>query len=273
MARAWLKVSVEKRAELEPLSFEAEYVWFAVGLWCAAIGNDGTFPKAQLHVAVARKFSMARATKYAAELVTAGLWVEADGNYAVTGWLDDQPATAVWNDATQRERWQRNKALSRDRALCRRVQERDRHLCRYCGERVNWGDRKGPLGGTYDHVDPDGPNSLDNVVVACRKCNGRKRDRTPAQAGMTLITLLDIVRLARELEQEVDPAEIQPGSSRNLAGAEPGSDRRSDSLTCAREAGPGQTGAEPGPDRSGTGDPPRVTGDETEHGATPGVER
>ena len=56
---------------------------------------------------------------------------------------------------------------------------RDRHTCAYCGRR----------GDTVDHVLPrsqGGRTTWLNCVAACVKCNSRKRDRTPTQAGMRL---------------------------------------------------------------------------------------
>ena len=63
------------------------------------------------------------------------------------------------------------------------VATRDDFRCQYCS-------RKLPLRQlTYDHVLPralGGRSSWENVVMACRACNDRKRDRTPEQAGMQL---------------------------------------------------------------------------------------
>jgi len=157
-----------------------------VNLYCADVGNDGALPAAELVVAVSRKISAPKARRLALELAAAGLWTVTGTGYELVDWLKDQPAAAVWDDDVQRERWARGKQLLRNRDLCHRIQERDQHICRYCGTRVNWTDRKGKDGGTYDHIDPDGPNSIGNVVVACRRCNGRKKDRTPDQAGLTL---------------------------------------------------------------------------------------
>jgi hypothetical protein len=42
----------------------------------------------------------------------------------------------------------------------------------------------------YDHVVPrrqGGKTVWENIVTCCYTCNGRKRDRTPEQAGMTLL--------------------------------------------------------------------------------------
>jgi 5-methylcytosine-specific restriction endonuclease McrA len=59
---------------------------------------------------------------------------------------------------------------------------RDGHRCQYCGS------AKGPM--TVDHIIPrtkKGADSWDNMVCACVDCNNRKGDRTPEQAGMTLL--------------------------------------------------------------------------------------
>lgn len=61
------------------------------------------------------------------------------------------------------------------------VFRRDEHTCQYCGLRA------GDL--TLDHVLPrsrGGPTSWENVVACCRRCNARKRDRTPDEARMSL---------------------------------------------------------------------------------------
>ena len=59
---------------------------------------------------------------------------------------------------------------------------RDGHRCQYCGA------VSGPM--TVDHVTPktmNGEDSWDNLVCACAKCNNKKGDRTPEQAGMKLL--------------------------------------------------------------------------------------
>ncbi len=67
-------------------------------------------------------------------------------------------------------------------ALSRRnVLHRDNYICQYCGE------KRYDL--TIDHIVPrskGGEDSWDNVVAACLKCNVKKGDRTPKQAGMSL---------------------------------------------------------------------------------------
>ncbi|MFD0689399.1 HNH endonuclease [Actinomadura fibrosa] len=61
----------------------------------------------------------------------------------------------------------------------RGVYLRDRGRCGYCGQRGN----------TIDHVHPQsrgGGNTWENTVLACGRCNNRKGDRTPAEAGLRL---------------------------------------------------------------------------------------
>jgi 5-methylcytosine-specific restriction endonuclease McrA len=62
----------------------------------------------------------------------------------------------------------------------REVFRRDNHTCQYCGSTRHL---------TIDHVLPrskGGAHTWDNVVSACAKCNARKGDRTPIEAGMPL---------------------------------------------------------------------------------------
>lgn len=59
------------------------------------------------------------------------------------------------------------------------ILKRDNDTCLYCGKHAT----------TIDHVLPrsqGGPSSWTNCVAACRKCNEKKRNRTPKEAGMVL---------------------------------------------------------------------------------------
>lgn len=61
---------------------------------------------------------------------------------------------------------------------------RDGHRCQYCG------DTKPARELTYDHVLPrsrGGATTWENIVTACKPCNFRKADRTPAEAEMKLL--------------------------------------------------------------------------------------
>lgn len=61
----------------------------------------------------------------------------------------------------------------------RTVFARDGSRCQYCGRAAE----------NLDHVIPrsrGGPHTWENVVAACRRCNTRKEDRLPHEAGMIL---------------------------------------------------------------------------------------
>jgi 5-methylcytosine-specific restriction endonuclease McrA len=64
------------------------------------------------------------------------------------------------------------------------LHRRDRYTCQYCSA------RPGSEELTIDHVTPrsrGGISSWDNCVVACVKCNFKKANRTPAEAGVKLL--------------------------------------------------------------------------------------
>jgi 5-methylcytosine-specific restriction endonuclease McrA len=60
------------------------------------------------------------------------------------------------------------------------VFKRDNFECQYCGTRRDL---------TLDHVIPSskgGPHSWHNLVTACKRCNAKKGDYSPEEAGMEL---------------------------------------------------------------------------------------
>lgn len=62
---------------------------------------------------------------------------------------------------------------------------RDKFCCQYCGTKHNMSLLN------YDHVVPrahGGRTEWDNIVMSCYVCNSAKADRTPLQAGMTLLS-------------------------------------------------------------------------------------
>ncbi len=181
----WLKVDPREGGWLDGVSLDAFTVWWALQLYQARTGGSAFVPRSKLHVATSRRMPQRRIDGAVAELVAEGQIVDHDD-----GWLEltvwEQPPVEVWQDDTLRWRWTRNNRLKKMTELREFVKTRDRSLCGYCGVRVNWADKKGADGATYDHVDPDQDNTRENLRVACRRCNGLKRDRTPAQAGMSL---------------------------------------------------------------------------------------
>lgn len=65
------------------------------------------------------------------------------------------------------------------------VLRRDNFTCGYCGVTASQGATL-----THDHIMPKsrgGADSWENAITACVKCNGRKADQTPEEAGMKLL--------------------------------------------------------------------------------------
>lgn len=59
--------------------------------------------------------------------------------------------------------------------------------CRYCGATLKLKDTRSQKRPHLDHVDPRKVAGIRNVVLACHECNQRKGNRTPQEAGMTLL--------------------------------------------------------------------------------------
>ena len=62
------------------------------------------------------------------------------------------------------------------------IVQRDHHTCQYCGI------SSGP--NTVDHIIPKergGGDSWENLITACSPCNLKKGNKTPSEAGMTMI--------------------------------------------------------------------------------------
>ena len=66
----------------------------------------------------------------------------------------------------------------------RNLYKRDRNTCQYCGARPGTAEL------SIDHVVPTsrgGHGTWKNCVLACMRCNRRKGNRTPDEAGLTLL--------------------------------------------------------------------------------------
>jgi hypothetical protein len=66
---------------------------------------------------------------------------------------------------------------------------RDQYICQYCGINLGKGTST-----TIDHVIPrsrkNSPgNTWENLVACCQKCNNLKDNKTPSEAGMSLIKI------------------------------------------------------------------------------------
>ena len=76
------------------------------------------------------------------------------------------------------------KNLAMVRYSRRNIILRDDSTCQYCSKKVHGKDA------TLDHVMPKsrgGKSTWTNIVLSCRSCNGKKDNRTPQEAGMTLL--------------------------------------------------------------------------------------
>jgi hypothetical protein len=158
-------------------------LWLTAGSWVAGAMTDGFIPDY-----VAQQWDPDEIL--AKRLVQVGLWhdatVDGEAGYQFHDWAEiNRTRDQIIADRAANTR---RTALHRDPKLIAAVRGRDQGRCRYCGVQVNWNDRRSGTAATYDHVDPDGGNTLDNVVIACRACHSAKAGRTPEQAGMPLLS-------------------------------------------------------------------------------------
>lgn len=185
-------------------SRDAALLWWLAGTECGLVGSDGAI-SVDMVEDIAHDLGLDEDEWRAvvAILVDVGSWhdrrsvrkcdscLAASSKMERDGWLmhdfwDFNPVEDQTLIPIEKLRWKRKEALTKDRVLCEAIQKRDGDHCRYCGCQVNWRDRSSDRGATYDHLDPNlfepnFGNTMDNVVVACRGCNGQKRDRTPAE--------------------------------------------------------------------------------------------
>ena len=186
-------------------------LWVRAGAYAAQYLTEGFVPAGMLTV-------LGGKPRDAKALVDAGLWTVDERGWRFHQWEERQP-TKEQVEADRRAAAERQ-AVARNPELRDAVRARDHDRCRYCGVAVQWNNRRGGQGGTYDHVDPAAGTTFDNLVVACRACNSAKGRRTPTQAGMRL---------------------LQPDSTSKPG---PGSGVESDSVTSQEVTGPP---ARPGP--------------------------
>jgi len=149
--------------------------------WCAKYETDGV-----VALGMVKRIASPESVS---ELVGAALWIQReDGQFEIKDYLHYNPSREEIERA--KEFKQRRKGINLNATLCAALKKRDCDRCRYCGVEVDWKDRRGPAGGTYDHVRPisrGGSDDEPNLVVCCRRCNSGKGDRTPSEAGMVLL--------------------------------------------------------------------------------------
>jgi 5-methylcytosine-specific restriction endonuclease McrA len=64
------------------------------------------------------------------------------------------------------------------------IRKRDGDTCQYTGKKLSWKESN------IDHVIPraqGGKNTFENMVLSCKEVNSQKADKTPKQAGLTLL--------------------------------------------------------------------------------------
>lgn len=91
--------------------------------------------------------------------------------------IEVHPIVAV-RGAVPSKAWRHEPALSNPKLFAR-----DRHMCAYCGLQFAGVEL------TREHIVPasrGGSDTWMNCITACRSCNGRKGNRLPEEARMTL---------------------------------------------------------------------------------------
>jgi 5-methylcytosine-specific restriction endonuclease McrA len=164
----------------------------AFRLWVTGLAHCQRFLTDGVITAQAMRSLRAHTAKRRDEILASGLWDRVEDGVQVHDYLE-------WNDSRQtvmdnRDWGKRRRELYADPALLATIRSRDKDRCRYCGKPVNWSDRRGPMGGTYDHVIARGPNTAENVVVACRGCNASKGDKPVDRCGMRLLPVPELVQ-------------------------------------------------------------------------------
>jgi 5-methylcytosine-specific restriction endonuclease McrA len=188
-------------------------LWWAAGVAIAKSASDGIVLPGMLAIHAAYAEVPPNKTKAAvAALVESTLWHTADqvpdcascsatypdgiprGAWLFHDWADYQPKTRLKDNPLEKLIEKRKRELHRNDPLKEAIVARDGGRCRYCAQTVTFGggDRKSRHRATFDHVNPGkfapyGGNHIDDVALACGHCNGRKGQRTPAEANMPLL--------------------------------------------------------------------------------------
>ena len=94
--------------------------------------------------------------------------------------IEVHPIVAV-RGAIPSRAWRQTPSLANPKLFVR-----DRHVCAYCGGHFHFDEL------TREHIVPvsrGGVDSRMNCITACKGCNGRKGNRMPEEARMTLLYL------------------------------------------------------------------------------------
>lgn len=181
----WMKIEDSLPEDPQSIEIGEDACWLFVCAiaYCSRNLTDGKLPK-NVVPRLTSKRNVAALTK---KLLAIGWLREEGGEYVVVNYLKYQRSKA--EVVQDREYARRRTALNANPELSKAIKTRDHNRCRYCGVPVNWRDRRGPTGGTYDHIVPitaGGQETMENIVVACRRCNSAKGARPLAESGLSL---------------------------------------------------------------------------------------
>lgn len=110
------------------------------------------------------------------QAVQAGLLTE-HGQRSERHWKIAEDTDLVHMRSKAEVEWDRQRHRDvRNPRLTVPVRQRDGDACRYCNRSVNWSDRRGARGATYDHTEPGTAASIDTFVVSCGGCNSAMGD-------------------------------------------------------------------------------------------------
>lgn len=239
----WGKVSddLHGHPKWRGVSPNAKALWCTALSYCNAYLTNGVIDDSAAAQIAMETFGPTREAfdlfdAAAAELVEvrapecrSGLWKRRrGGGYVFHQWTEHQPEAE--DEKLRKMRGKRKHELhntAKGRRLKAQVIERDRNRCRYCGCELEPDSRQ------FDHVDPNGANTLANVVLTCGRCNRRKSNRTLEDAGMTLLEPQNADRSADRGKPRIASDALRGGRGR---------------------VGPGRVGpGSAGPDRAGAG--------------------
>lgn len=145
-------------------------------LWRCAMQSAGHLTDGQIDAGTAQLMGGARTRELISAATEAGLIARVAGAVPPRWQIIDDPEF-IHIRSKESVEWDRQRDRDRKNPdLTSAVRFRDGDACRYCGVAVNHRARTGARAGTYDHLDPGRPATLDTYVVMCRGCNSRRQD-------------------------------------------------------------------------------------------------